>query len=486
VLFNSHLFILLFLPLVWLGFWCLTRWASVRAGALWLTLASYAFYGHWNLAYLPLLAGSVAANFLLGLAITRAPRQGIYATALLALGLTANLILLAWYKYAGFLVQSVNAVTDLELAVVQWVLPLGISFYTFTQIAYLVDAWREDLSHYDFLSYNLFITFFPQLIAGPLLLHRELMPKLQSPTLGRLESGVVLTGMVWFSAGLAKKVLLADEVAPLVAPAFDATGAVNMVTAWIGVLAYTVQLYFDFSGYSDMAIGLGLMFGIRLPMNFNSPYRARSIIDFWRRWHMTLSRFLRDYLYIPLGGNRRGALRRHFNLTITMVLGGLWHGAGWTFVIWGALHGLYLMINHLWRALGLRLPGPVAWLLTFLAVTTAWVFFRAPSLERALALLNAMLGGQGLSLPAPLGAYLAPWLAGWSPVTVAFVEHQGTPAELLTLLLLLAGAIVLPNTGQLLQGDGAVRRRWAVAGGAMVALAMMSLSRPSEFLYFQF
>jgi alginate O-acetyltransferase complex protein AlgI len=481
MLFNSYVFILLFLPVSLLGFFLLVRWHSPSLAKIWLILASYFFYAYWNPAYLPLLLGSVVVNFYCGSAITRAPRHSLRARSLLFLGVGGNLALLGYYKYAGFLVNTANSLAGLDATVPNIILPLGISFYTFTQIAYLVDAYREDLRHYDFLSYNLFISFFPQLIAGPLLLHSELMPQLRVKWFYGFGLESLSLGLMWFGLGLAKKVLLADEVAGLVGPVFNNVESVNFVDAWMGVLGYTLQLYFDFSAYSDMAIGLGLMFGIRLPVNFNSPYKAMSIIDFWRRWHMTLSRFLRDYLYFALGGNRKGSARRYANLFLTMLLGGLWHGAGWTFVIWGALHGVYLIINHGWRQLGIRLPALLSWLITFLAVVVGWVFFRAQSATDALHLLATMAGANGVALPLGFERYLA----GWLPAGVVFVQPQGGMSGILLVALLLVGAAVLPNTQQIMAGFQPLRR-WALSGGVLAAFSLMSMNRVSEFLYFQF
>ncbi len=481
MLFNSYVFILLFLPLTLAGFFLIAQWHSQRLAKFWLTLASYAFYAYWNPAYLPLLLGSVVLNFYCGSAITRAVRASARAKTLLVLGVGGNLALLGYYKYAGFLINTANSVAGLDAVIPSIILPLGISFYTFTQIAYLVDAYREDLRHYDFLTYNLFINFFPQLIAGPLLLHSELMPQLQGKNFYRFNADSFAMGLVWFGMGLAKKVLLADTVSHLVGPVFAHVADANFVEAWVAVVAYTLQLYFDFSGYSDMAIGLGLMFGLRLPVNFNSPYKATSIIEFWRRWHMTLSRFLRDYLYIALGGNRSGPARRYANLLLTMLLGGLWHGAGWNFVIWGALHGAYLMINHGWRQWGIRLPGPVAWLITFLAVMVGWVFFRSASAQDAANLLATMVGAKGLALPIGFQGLLGAWV----PASVQFVGHHGSLAEGIWLVLLLGTAVCMPNTQQLMAGFSTTRR-WAVGSSLVAAICLMSLNRVSEFLYFQF
>ncbi|NES81878.1 MAG: MBOAT family protein, partial [Moorea sp. SIO2B7] len=301
----------------------------------------------------------------------------------------------------------------------QIILPLAISFFTFQQIAYLVDAYRGETKEYNFLSYCLFVSFFPQLIAGPIVHHKEVMSQFADKSIYRFDPEDMAVGVTIFSMGLFKKVLIADSIAAYATPVFDAAAggvSIMFLDAWVGALAYTLQLYFDFSGYSDMAIGVARMFGIKLPINFNSPYKAVNISDFWRRWHITLSNFLRDYLYIPLGGNRKGEFRRNFNLVITMLLGGLWHGAGWNFVFWGGLHGVYLIINHQWRSfrksIGHDLKKSHWWsrgfgcIVTFLAVVVAWVFFRAENMKAAFAVLKGMIGANGVLLPSFLSKKL--------------------------------------------------------------------------------
>lgn len=341
MLFNSYAFIFGFLPITLLLFFAISQLSSYKWAKLWLIVASIFFYGYWNVAYLPLLLLSIAVNYYLGKTISEVEPKSKLAGFLLLLGLCTNLGLISYYKYAGFFVASANHLLGLNFAIPVIVLPLGISFYTFTQIAYLVDSYRGETEEYDFPTYTLFISFFPQLIAGPLLLHNELIPQFQKARSFALIPENLVRGLAWFCLGLAKKLLIADTVSVLVAPVFDHASQVSLLEAWLGSLSYTLQLYFDFSGYSDMAIGLALMMNIQLPINFDSPYKATSIVDFWRRWHITLSRFLRNYLYIPLGGNRRGEICRYVNLFITMLLGGLWHGAGWTFVVWGGLHGVF-------------------------------------------------------------------------------------------------------------------------------------------------
>jgi len=394
MLFSSYTFLFQFLPAVALAF-AAARRHSPRAGILVLTAASLFFYGAWRPIYLLLLIASIAANFSLGLLMADPHRRRAVGLT----GVALNLALLCYFKYTNFIFDSINMLTGAPLPFVNIVLPLGISFFTFQQIAYLVDVMRGAPVERDVVSYTLFVSFFPHLIAGPLVHHAEMIPQFKR---GRTSRSAVLAarGLAIFAAGLFKKVVIADNLAQFVSPVFahvDAGGGVTTQWAWLATLAYTLQIYFDFSGYSDMAVGLALLFGIRLPVNFRSPYKALSIIEFWRRWHITLSRFLRDYLYIPLGGNRLGEQRRYLNLMITMLLGGLWHGAGWNFLIWGGLHGLSLCINHLWQAwrgAGAKFrSGPatiVSWAITFFVVVIAWVFFRARTAAGAWQMLGAL------------------------------------------------------------------------------------------------
>ena len=365
MLFNSYTFLLAFLPITLLGFFGLGRLDRPRAALAWLLLCSLGFYAWWNPALAFLIMVSIVFNFAAGgLLVPGTMAEGRRKT-MLVLSVAANLGILGYYKYAGFFLTVVDSLTGADWRASDIVLPLAISFFTFTQITFLVDSWKGGVRERDFLRYCLFVLFFPHLIAGPIVHHHELMPQF-TPRSCRPRPDFIITGMVLFSIGLFKKVLIADWVAgwsdPVFAAAARADSSLTLFEGWLGALAYALQIYFDFSGYSDMAVGLGLLFGIVLPLNFNSPYKAASIIDFWRAWHMTLSRFLRDYLYIPLGGGRK---RRWLNLMTVMVLGGLWHGAGWTFVLWGTLHGVYLLVNHAFRAactrLGLTAAFPDPW-----------------------------------------------------------------------------------------------------------------------------
>ena len=352
-------------------------------------------------------------------------------------------------------------------------LPIGISFFTFTQIAYLVDCGRGEGRRYSFADYLLFVSFFPHLVAGPILNHKSVIPQLESRAFGRPGAPEIYAALTFFSIGLFKKVVIADSLAPQVQAVFEHANISGFVEAWTGALLYTFQLYYDFSGYSEMAVGLALLMNVRIPINFNSPYKATSIIDFWRRWHISLSNFLRDYLYIPLGGNRLGERRRYLNLLATMLLGGIWHGAGWTFLIWGALHGAGLAVNHAWRGFGLRLPTAVSWPLTFLVVVIAWVVFRAPDVGSALSMLTAMTGMHGL--PSLDTVMRAGPLAGVLDLGISWAW----------IVALGAWSALAPNTQEMILTP-APRPAFAAVCALIFVAAVMSLDRATEFLYFQF
>jgi alginate O-acetyltransferase complex protein AlgI len=498
--FNSYPFLLVFLPLVLAGNVRLLRRYGRRAAMGFLSLASLFFYGFWNPSYLGLLGLSVLGNFTLGRALSAGRARGGRARGgLLALGVGANLALLAYFKYGAF-IADIAELPLLRQWFAQVVLPLGISFITFQKIAYLVDAYRGETVEHDFSQFCCFVLFFPQLIAGPIAHHSEIIPQLQRES-PRFDLDEVCRGLSLLSFGLFKKVVIADQLAVYASQMFDAAAlgrAPDLVQAWGGTVSYGLQLYFDFSGYSDMAIGLGWLFGIKLPSNFDSPYQATSIVDFWRRWHITLSRFLRDYLYIPLGGNRHGPLRRYANVLLTMTLGGLWHGASWTFVAWGALHGLYLIVNHGFRAAtrGFRwlesprlVPGYR--LLTFASVSVAWVLFRAPSFTCARTVWAGMAGLNGASLPPDLAMAFIQLFA----VKAQFAKLIFPSAGLVWLAVLLPVVLFAPNAlastsrSDTLSGP---RLRWvpSTLWATLTALALvtslMSVHHVERFVYFQF
>ncbi|HTQ23972.1 MAG TPA: MBOAT family O-acyltransferase, partial [Candidatus Binataceae bacterium] len=344
------------------------------------------------------------------------------------------------------------------------VLPLAISFFTFEQLTYLTSAWRGELETRDFLSYALFITFFPHLIAGPIVRYGEIFPQLNRASRYRLDAGNLSAGFMIFAIGLFKKVLIADTFKGWLDPVFDTAVHPGFVDAWAATLAFAFEIYFDFSGYSDMAIGLARMLNVSFPENFDSPYKAQSPIEFWRRWHITLSFFLRDYLYIPLGGNRRGRLRQHLNLFVTMLLGGLWHGADWTFVMWGAFHGVALSANHLWRDRRSSMPPALAWMLTFLFVTLAWVLFRAHSIDRVAAIFAGMAGLNGF---------------GWAGGSVGPPELRECAAGLLLVL-------CCPNRQMIMSWQWRSDYLYAAAFAVLAGISLLQMSNPPPFIYFQF
>jgi alginate O-acetyltransferase complex protein AlgI len=508
MLFSSYKFIFIFLPIVMLVF-AGSRLHSARAAVVVLAVASLYFYAAWRHAYVFLLLGSIVLNFFLGLLAGQHDRR----RAMVITGVILNLLLLGYFKYAAFLAENFNLLAGTNLKFDKIILPIGISFFTFQQIAYLVDVKRSVPVERNPVNFTLFVTFFPHLIAGPLVHHGEMIPQFKRTELKRF-SLLAARGAAIAVAGLSKKVVLADSFAQFASPAFqhvDGGGAISGFWAWIATLAYALQIYFDFSGYSDMATGLALMFGIRLPINFRSPYKACSIIDFWRRWHITLSRFLRDYLYIPLGGNRAGDLRRYINVMITMLLGGLWHGANWTFVAWGAVHGVCLIVNQLWRGALIRMPRlhatlrqvprPLrvagAWGLTFSIVLASWVLFRATTMQGALTILSAMVGISGpvtATMFVPAGSIRFADL----PWTLSVDSYAAVAAMIVALGL--AITITLPSTMDVFRyreyrsPPQAERRQWqwrptgwwALGVATALSLSIFGMWQHLEFLYFQF
>jgi D-alanyl-lipoteichoic acid acyltransferase DltB (MBOAT superfamily) len=421
MLFNSFVFLLGFLPLALALHWLVERFAPAWRLPL-LAGLSFAFYGYWDWRFVPLLGFSILLNWLIAEAF-----QKTKAGALITLAIVANLAVLAVFKYFNFFADLAGMIPGLPAPKLDLALPLGISFFTFHHVMYLTDLRRGEAPRYDLVRYALYIAFFPQVLAGPLVRWREIMhqfderPYLRSDAAERIARGLIL-----LTIGLAKKVLLGDPLAEYANPVFAAAAqgkAIALGEAWQATLAFTFQIYFDFSGYTDMALGLALLFGIVLPQNFDTPYRAVSLQDFWRRWHMTLSRFLRDYLYIPLGGSRHGLPLQLWALFATMALGGLWHGAGLNFVAWGAAHGVALAVGVLWRRAGLSMPDLLGWVLTFLFVALCWVLFRATSFDAALAIYKGLFGfgpwGGGFKwralLPAAAVAIIGPtaWALSW-------------------------------------------------------------------------
>ncbi len=524
MLFNSYAFVLLFLPVtVAAAFWISGK--GHREHVLWLVVvASLLFYGFWNPAYVLLLLGSICANYVTGERLAAWHGQQANARkakSLMVLGVAANLAAICYFKYANFFLENLDCLTGNRITFEEVILPLAISFFTFQQIAYLVDAYRGQTSRATLLEYSLFVTFFPQLIAGPIVHHSEVLGQYRSKIFGRFNHEAVAIGLTIFFLGLFKKVVLADGLAPYADAGFDAAARGEVLTffeAWGATLGYTFQLYFDFSGYSDMAVGLARMFGVRLPLNFLSPYKADSVIDFWRRWHVTLSRFLREYLYFLLGGNRKGVVRRYANLVVVMVLGGLWHGAGWTFVAWGLLHGCYLMVNHAWRAVRQSLgcggsPGLIGRLtarsITFLAVAAAWALFRADDMSAGANMLQALSGFHGFALPETYRGYLDSVVPLGHLLGLVGMEFRPTPYfqgvnHILWIVVSLVIVMALPNVSDFVAGASVGLRGtsrattrepslawqpsplWAAVVVVVMVWSIVEMNEVNEFLYYQF
>lgn len=410
MLFNSYEFIFLFLPISIIVYFWLNKKRLTQAGKAWLVFVSLFFYSWWDISYLPLILGSILFNFTIGTTISKSSKkvkQSLSQLSLLTFGIIANLSLLGYFKYTDFFISNVNTLLNTHYNLLHIILPLGISFFTFTQIAYLIDSYKKEVQEIDYLNYTLFVTFFPHLLAGPILHHKEMMPQFDMPQKKILNYKNLSLGLFLFAIGLFKKVVIADTFALWANVGFETTRILTLFEAWATSLSYTFQLYFDFSGYTDMALGVALMFNITLPLNFNSPYKATNIQDFWRRWHMTLSRFLRDYIYIPLGGNKQSGTKTYLNLFVVFLVGGLWHGASWMFVIWGAMHGIAIVAHRIWQHFGKKMPILLAWFITFNFVNTTWIFFRAETWDKAINILQGMVGLQGIMLDRGLAKSLA-------------------------------------------------------------------------------
>ncbi len=494
MLFNSYEFLFLFLPVL-LAVW----WVVACVARQWLPMlllaASALFYVLWGVRFFGLLAAMIGMNYAFGTALDAMPddRPGpLTRRRLLGLAVALNLLPLCWFKYSGFLADNINALLGTRPAFTPPDLPLGISFYTFLQIAWLVTVYRRETRPEGFGVYALFASCFPYVVSGPIVRYRQFVPQLGG--LAAPDAAHIAPALTIFVIGLAKKVLLADSVAVYANSVFNAAEKgfpLTSAEAWVGSLAYTFQLYFDFSGYTDMAIGVALLLGIRLPDNFDSPYKSTGIVDFWRRWHITLGSWLRDFLYIPLGGSRAGKLKQYRNLFLTMLLGGVWHGAGWPFVVWGALHGAMLSVNHFFRgwARG-RIPetllgNPVTRLcsiaLTFLCINAAWVVFRAETMRGAGRVYTGMLDGLR-------GGLIGSW-------ETLFANNHVQDAQPLALLAL-CGALVwcFPNTREIVFGRKEGRawlswtpsRAWATGLAVLTLGSLILLSRKSVFLYFKF
>ncbi|MDD5052458.1 MAG: MBOAT family protein [Sulfuricurvum sp.] len=491
MLFNSYEFIFFFLPITFIVFFWLNSKRLTQASKGWMVFASLFFYSWWNISYLPLILSSILFNFIVGSSITKInARKNINVKtfsnkAFLSFGIISNIALLAYFKYMDFFITNSNTLIGTHWNLMHILLPLGISFFTFTQIAYLVDAYRDEVREMDYLNYTLFVTFFPHLLAGPILHHKEMMPQFDSIKNKVINYKNIATGLFLFSIGLFKKILLADTFAQWANAGFDSTQTLNMIEAWATSLSYTFQLYFDFSGYTDMALGIALMFNIKLPLNFNSPYKALNIQDFWRRWHITLSRFLRDYIYIPLGGNRNGEVRTYANLFTVFLVGGLWHGASWMFIIWGALHGSGIILHRAWQQMGQKMNTLLAWFITFNFINITWIFFRAKDWIQANNIIKGMMGGNGIMLPEKYARYFENIHDTIFQFGTVFEHINGKSQTTFYIIAALFMVLVLKNSMQLMEGFKPNRLN-LIFTIVLFLTSVSMMSRVSEFLYFNF
>lgn len=478
MLFNSYEFILYFLPLSVIVYFILNKYKLIQLSKAWIVLMSLIFYSWWNIKYLPLILISMLFNYAIGSTLNNSDNESlkINRKAVLVFGISANLLLLGYYKYFDFFITNTNSLFGTSFPLLNIILPLGISFFTFTQITYLVDAYRKVVKELDLLNYALFVTFFPHLIAGPILHHKDMMPQFASLKNKILNYKNISTGIFLFVVGLVKKVIIADALASLVHTGFDLYHPLTFVEAWLVSLSYTLQLYFDFSGYTDMALGAALMLNIKLPINFNSPYQAVNIQDFWRRWHITLGNFLKNYVYIPLGGNRNGTFNTYKNLFITFVICGIWHGAGWLYITWGALHGAAIVINRAWQKLGIKLPKVIAWFLTFNFVNIAWVIFRAPSFSAAKLILKGMFGFNGMIIPKIYhGELRFDGSFDWRYYTMTVI------------IMIIAFLVVLiAKNSNYLASKFKPTATYAIILSFIFCWILFNMSKVSEFLYFNF
>lgn len=472
MLFNSYEFIFLFLPITFFVYFYLNTKRLIEASKAFLVFSSLFFYSWWNIIYLPLILGSVLFNYIIGVSLSkRSDHTQISKKQLLAFGIIINIFLLGYFKYADFFIHNVNYISNTNFPTLGLVLPLAISFFTFQQITYLVDSYKKETKEYGFLNYAVFVTFFPQLIAGPIVHHKEMMPQFANVRNKVKNYKNIVLGIFIFSIGLFKKVVIADTFALWATHGFDVANTLNIFEAWATSLSYTFQLYFDFSGYTDMAIGAALLFNIKLPINFNSPYKALNIQDFWKRWHITLSRFLRDYVYIPLGGNRKGKYRVYSNLLATFLIGGLWHGAGWTFIFWGFLHGVAMAVHRVWKELNFTVNKYLAWFVTFNFLNASWVFFRAKEWEDAIKVLKGMSGMNEINNISSL------------------ISFGGIAKETFLVMVIITMFSVYTffakNSNEMLL-NFKYRQKDLVFSVALTVIAILQFSEVSTFLYFNF
>jgi D-alanyl-lipoteichoic acid acyltransferase DltB (MBOAT superfamily) len=486
MLFNSFEFLFVFLPIVFFLYFYLNKKRLTIASKSVLVAGSLFFYSWWNILYLPLILSSILVNYVIGSLLSSNNDNNKFSKkSFLFFGIVFNLLLLGYFKYSDFLIENINTVFNANLSLLYLTLPLAISFFTFQQIAYLVDSYRNKTKEHDFLNYIVFVTFFPQLIAGPIVHHKEMMPQFLCAKNKIINHKNIVLGIFIFSIGLFKKVVIADTFSVWASVGFDVNQQLHLFEAWFTSLSYTFQLYFDFSGYTDMAVGLALLFNIKLPLNFNSPYKSTNIQDFWRRWHITLSRFLRDYLYVPLGGSRVKDFKIYNNLMITFLVGGIWHGAGWTFIFWGFLHGIALIIHRIFTYSGIRISRFLAWFITFNFINISWVFFRAREWEDAIKVIKGMLGLSGVMLPNKFRELLQFNDVSGIKFGDIYTNFYGDSDMLVWIILGFFLVLFFNNSNQMLS-QFKMSNKMLIFIAFTLSIGLMNISKTSEFLYFNF
>ena len=481
MLFNSYEFIFLFLPITLIIYFLLNKFNKNMLTKAWLVIASLYFYSYFNKSYLILILVSILVNYFIGTELNMKTNNVIRRKVLLMFGILFNLGALGYFKYYDFFIENINYIFKTNFNLLHIILPLGISFFTFQQLSYVIDNYHRKSLNYDFLSYCLFVTFFPQLIAGPIVLPAEMLPQFENEENKKVNWENMNRGLYMFSIGLAKKVIIADTIAHFANAGFDMMKSLNFAEAWLTSVSYTLQLYFDFSGYCDMAMGIGMMFNIVLPINFNSPYKSTNIQEFWRKWHITLGRFMTNYLYIPLGGNRKGEFKTLRNLFIVFLASGIWHGAGWNFVIWGMLHGICILIHRIWKNTGRRLPKLIGWLITINLVNIFWVFFRARDLQSAEKVLKGMFDIPNL-------IYMLIHLGKIKEMTLDYRTFaSGNMGIIINIIVLIASMLVvffLKNSFEDNKNIFSQYTEWKIA--FLFSLSILFFNNISVFLYFNF
>ena len=484
MLFNSYEFIFLFLPITLIIYFLLNKYNKNILAKSWLVIASLYFYSYFNKSYLILIIVSILVNYFIGTELNMKINNIIRRKVLLIFGVLFNLGALGYFKYYDFFVENINYIFKTNFNLLHIMLPLGISFFTFQQLSYVIDNYHRKSLNYDFLSYCLFVTFFPQLIAGPIVLPTEMLPQFENDENKKINWENMNRGLYMFSIGLAKKVIIADTIAHFANAGFDMMESLNFVETWLTSVSYTLQLYFDFSGYCDMAMGIGMMFNIILPINFNSPYKSTNIQEFWRKWHITLGRFMTNYLYIPLGGNRKGEIKTLRNLFIVFLASGIWHGAGWNFVIWGMLHGICILIHRIWKNTGKKLPKLIGWFITMNLVNIFWVFFRAKDLQNAVKVLKGMIDIPNL-------IYMMTHLGKIKEMTLdyrTFVQNTSSNGTIYTTIFLLFSMIIIFFLKNSFEKNKKLKFNLvtSIQTAIIFVYCVFALNQISEFLYFNF